>query len=201
MNTPATTIHWRDIRYLQHGTAQQQRAFKTLSDLDILSFLKDYDPILVSTVCLDIATHTSDLDIICEVHDHKQFLTLVARRFGGHAGFSSRATDRVPPATVIQFFTKDFEIELFAQALPVEQQVAYQHLCQAHRIIQFGGERVRKTIQKLKIDGLKTEPAIAKLLGLHGDPYLAVLHLRDVSDEALLALINKALLHHPRAQQ
>jgi hypothetical protein len=197
MNTPAATTNWRDISYLQHGTAQQQRAFATLSALNILPVLRDYDPILVSTVCLDIATSTSDLDIICEIHDHEQFLTHVTHCFGNQAGFSSRTSDRVPIATVIQFFTKDFEIELFAQALPVEQQVAYQHLCQTHRIIQLGGEWVRRTIQKLKMDGMKTEPAIAKLLNLGGDPYQAVLRLGEITDTTLLSMIKDALSRYP----
>lgn len=199
MNTHTKPTNWRDISYLERGTDQQQRAFKTLSELDILSVLRDYDPILVSTICLDIATSASDLDIICEVHDRDEFIAHVTRHFGNHARFSTRDTARVPPATVIQFFTEEFEIELFGQAIPVEQQVAYQHLCQTHRIIQLGGEIARKMIQKLKMEGMKTEPAIAKLLNLPGDPYLAVLQLRDVPDKELLSIINDARARYPRA--
>jgi hypothetical protein len=198
MNTPAATTNWRDISYLQHGTAQQRRAFATLSALNILSVLRDYDPILVSTVCLDIATSTSDLDIICEVHDQEVFIAHVARHFGRYDRFSVFDTELAPSASVISFFTEDFEIEVFGQAMPIEQQNAYKHLCQMKRIIELGGELARRAIQKLKMDGMKTEPAIAKLLNLSGDPYRAVLRLGEVSDAELLTLIKDALSRYPR---
>jgi hypothetical protein len=40
-----------------------------------------------------------------------------------------------------------------------------------------------------RLDGLKTEPAIAKALGLDGDPYQAVEHLSDVTDHDLHRLL------------
>jgi hypothetical protein len=39
---------------------------------------------------------------------------------------------------------------------------------------------------------MKTEPAVAYLLGLSGDPYQAVIQLKDRDDTALLAMITKA---------
>lgn len=197
MTTDGTITNWRDINYLRDGTPQQRRAFQTLSELEILSALSHYDPILVSTVCLNIATPTSDLDIICEVHDHDCFIDDVTRHFGSFSRFSARKTTLALSATVIQFFTEDFEIELFGQVLPVEQQSAYLHLRQTHRIIQLGGDRCRSAIQELKLKGLKTEPAIARLLALPGDPYRAVLDLQRISDDDLLAkvrLIDPTLL-------
>jgi hypothetical protein len=82
--------NWRDITYLRDGTARQRQAFQTLSELGILSTLSHYDPILVSTVCLNIATPSSDLDIICEVHDHGRFIDDATRLFGSYSRFSAR---------------------------------------------------------------------------------------------------------------
>lgn len=185
-------MNWRDISYLRLGSPEQQRAFKAVSELGILTILRSYDAVLVSTVCLDIATATSDLDIICEVHDHGRFIADVARYFGGCSGFSTKSTSRVPPATVVQFFTREFEFEIFGQALAVERQAAYQHLCQTYRIIQLGGEACRSAIQQLKQNGMKTEPAVAHLLALPGDPYVAVLDLCSISDDDLRAKIAQA---------
>jgi hypothetical protein len=187
-----TNTNWRDITYLRDGTARQRQAYQTLSALEIFSALSHYDPILVSTVCLDIATLTSDLDIICEVHDHERFIDDATRHFGSYSRFSVHRATRALPATTIQFFTEDFEIELFGQALAVEKQAAYVHLRQTHRVIQLGGERWRSAIQKLKNGGIKTEPAVAQLLGLAGDPYQAVIQLQDQDDEALLSIITAA---------
>jgi hypothetical protein len=192
MNADEQITNWRDITYLRGGTARQRQAYQALSELRVLSVLHHYDPILVSTVCLDIATATSDLDIICEVDDHERFIADVTQHFGDRSGFSTRNSTQAPPATVIQFFAEDFEIELFGQALPVEEQAAYQHLRQTHRVIQLGGECWRSAIQKLKCGGMKTEPAVAYLLGLSGDPYQAVIQLKDRDDTALLAMITKA---------
>ncbi len=189
MTREETIANWRDITYLRDGTARQRQAFQTLSDLKILSTLSHYDPILVSTVCLAIGTPTSDLDIICEVHDHERFIDEATRRFGSYPRVSARKSPSAIPATVVQFFTEDFEIELFGQALPVEKQAAYAHLLQAHRVIQLGGEGWRSAIQELKLKGLKTEPAIARLLALPGDPYQAVLDLQRISDDDLRAKV------------
>lgn len=190
-------MNWRDISYLRHGSPDQQRAFKTLAELGILTILRSYDAVLVSTVCLDIATATSDLDIICEVYDHDRFIADAAQYFGNHSGFSTKSSTRLPAATVIQFFTEEFEIEVFGQALPVEQQTAYLHLCQTHRVVQLGGEACRSAIQKLKLSGMKTEPAVAHLLALPGDPYAAILDLCAVSDDQLRAKIAQAPLLTP----
>jgi hypothetical protein len=192
MTTDEANTNWRDISYLRDGAPQQRLAFQTLSKLGILSTLSHYDPILVSTVCLNIATPSSDLDIICEVHDHARCIDDVTRHFGSFSRFSVRGSALAVPATVIQFFTEDFEIELFGQALPVQRQAAHLHLRQTHRVIQLGGERWRRDIQKLKSDGVKTEPALAQLLGLAGDPYQAVIKLQDHDDETLLAIMTAA---------
>lgn len=185
MGTDEISRNWRDITYLHDGVDAQQRAFETLSRLQVLPALRYYDPVLVSTVCLNIQTDASDLDIICEVHDHTRFIADVTRLFGDQSRFSTRVADRTPVATIVQFFTHDFEIEIFGQTLPVEQQAAYLHLCQTYRVIRLGGEQWRSAIQRLKLAGVKTEPAVARLLALSGDPYQAVIGLRELGDHDL----------------
>ena len=49
-------------------------------------------------------------------------------------------------------------------------------------MLRFGGQQLREEIRALKRQGVKTEPAVAQLLGLPGDPYQAVLDLASLSD-------------------
>jgi hypothetical protein len=177
--------NFRSINYLKLGSAEQSRAFDAICQLQVLTRLGKYDPVLVSAICLDIGTAKSDLDIICEVYDHDAFITEMTQLFGNELRFSWRKSSLDPSATIICFTALGFEFELFGKSMPVEKQSAFRHIYQVARIIDLGGERFRGAIRDLKNQGLKTEPAVARLLGLSGDPYQAVLDLEHLSDAAL----------------
>ena len=66
-------MNWRDYSYLRTGDETQRRAFATLESLKICETLRDFDPALVSTVCLRLDISGSDLDIICEVESPEAF--------------------------------------------------------------------------------------------------------------------------------
>ncbi len=50
------------------------------------------------------------------------------------------------------------------------------------------GESAHQELRELKVSGLKTEPAIVEYLGLSGDPYLSLLKLEQMSDQAIRLL-------------
>ncbi len=50
-----------------------------------------------------------------------------------------------------------------------------------HRILEQKGIEFRYKIKKLKSNGIKTEPAFAKLLKLEGNPYDELLKLKENS--------------------
>lgn len=52
-------------------------------------------------------------------------------------------------------------------------------------MLQLWGEAGHREIRKLKLEGCKTEPAFAAVLGLQGDPYDEMLHLAAMSKEEL----------------
>ena len=177
--------NFRDILYLSRGTESQRLAHQCLLELDILKALVHYDPVLVSSVCLDIDTPQSDLDIICEGHDVESFERNVATRYAQYPRFTIRRSYTNSQATVCQFFTPNFEIEIFGEAVPVERQNGFRHLVQIERAITLGGSPLRDELRALKLRGKKTEPALASLLSLEGDPYQAVLLLEEMSDEEI----------------
>ncbi len=177
------------ISHLASGTPTQRRAHRALTELGILEFLSQYDATLVSTVCNDIDIPGSDLDIICFSSDFRQFREHATKLFGSMLGFAIHEHASAPPAIVVLFRTDDFKFEIFAQNIPVSQQNAFRHMVQTNRVLTIGGESWRHAIRHLKLSGFKTEPAVAHLLRLEGDPYQAVLDLEAVSDAELSARI------------
>lgn len=182
--------NWHDPLYLAAGTARQQAAYQALCSLRMWDLLAAYTPVLAGTIPLNIDIDSSDLDIICEVHDPGAFARDVRRHFDTQPGFSlrQRQIDSLP--TVIANFTAEgFPVEIFGQPRPVQQQNAYAHLTVEARLLRLGGEDARRAIQDLKRAGLKTEPAFACYFGLPGDPYQALLALAALDDAQLIARV------------
>ncbi|WP_339317782.1 DUF4269 domain-containing protein [Paenibacillus sp. FSL R10-2734] len=180
---------WRNVDYLRHGTAVQREVFNLLTELDIMSLLTDYNPLLVGTVPLGIQVKGSDLDIICEVHDPVEFQARGSRYFGAMDGFVSvsRVVQGIP-RTKINFMVKGWPIELFGQPRRTELQNGYLHMVIEAEILALMDEDFRQRIITMKSNGQKTEPAFAQALGLEGDPYEALLELEKLPRSALYAL-------------
>ena len=190
-------IPWQDISYLKSGTPSQQRAYHCLTELEILSQLREFTPVLVATVCLDIDTPASDLDIVCCAKDAALFRGKVTSLYGSFESFSIRDSSR-EGATVVTFIFGGLELEIYALGVPVEQQRAYRHLCQTARVLRLGGPAWNRAIRFLKQQGIKTEPAVALCLGLAGDPFEQVEALETLSDAELQALV---MARHPALEK
>lgn len=157
----------------------------------IIDFLSAYDPVLVSTVCVNLDIDGSDLDIICQHKNLEEFKIVVKKKFGQFPDFKQWMRKSDFEKVVTAFKAGDFEIEIFSSIIPVKEQFAYRHLLMMDRTLQIGGEPLREKVKALKRDGLKTEPAFAKILGLSGDPFLAFLELEKFNDDQLNELIKK----------
>lgn len=180
---------WREIDYLLTGTARQRAAHRELRALDLMSLLSEFDPALVSTVCIGLDTADSDLDVICELTDGELMTKRLAENSGNRSLVVRNAAGPDALATVATFDGDAFAIEVYAEPLPVERQRAYRHLAQSARVVDAGGESARAAIVALRESGLKTEPAVAAYLGLDGDPYLALLEVENWSDARLNAAL------------
>ena len=181
---------WTDLTYLLRGTKRQQDAYRALQTLDVFRVLRDYTPILVGTIPLDIEVEQSDLDIICEAHNLSRFQHDVTKAFGRQARFRMHETWKDDlPVVVVSFTAAGFLIEIFGQPRPVIEQNGYRHMVVEARLLALGGEEARVRIRELKRAGLKTEPAFARYFQLVGNPYQVLLHLAQLSDEALAATV------------
>ena len=182
--------HWQDIGYLLAGSLAQQAAYRTLQRHAILPLLHAYKPILVGTFPLDIAIASSDLDIICEVHNFLAFSQLAAQHFEHCPGYAARHVQLGSLASLVISFQLDgMEVEVFGQPLATEQQNGYRHMVVEARLLAIGGPVFKENIIHLKTQGLKTEPAFAALLSLSGDAYQALLRLELATDAELASLL------------
>ncbi|WP_131539162.1 DUF4269 domain-containing protein [Pedobacter nototheniae] len=168
-------INFLDISYLKTGNATQVKAYYILKNNEILNKLKAFSPILVGTIPINIDIEGSDLDIVCYVQNNEEFKHKLKLYFGNEKDFLISENQKYN-AIKVNFFLENFEIEIFGQNIPTQEQNAYLHMLIEHKLLLKKGENFRKEIIALKKQGYKTEPAFAKLLGLRGNPYQALLN-------------------------
>lgn len=174
-------IDFNSIAYLQQGSEVQQQVYHTLTSHRVLELLDGFTPVVVGTFPLDIAIETSDIDIACQFEDVAVFQSIVHAHFACCEGFKDFVFEmREQQTYVANFVLDDFPIELFAQAIPVSAQYGYRHMLIEHEILQEQEPIFKAQIIALKREGIKTEPAFAKLLGLTGDPYESLLLYRKI---------------------
>ncbi|WP_299897269.1 DUF4269 domain-containing protein [uncultured Aquimarina sp.] len=172
-------VDFTNIEYLKSGNKYQQDTYNVLRNLEIFKQLKSYDPILTGTIPIDIYTDNSDLDIICECHDHEEFTNTVFTLFSDQEDFRIATNNhRISPYTVANFSYSSFSIEIFGQNIPTQEQKAYKHMMIEYEILKKMSPTFKENIRMLKRKGIKTEPAFAELLRISGDPYEELLNFR-----------------------
>lgn len=171
--------NFKSIEYLKVGNTRQKRAYLTLEKYRIIENLREFKPVLAGTIPIEIDLPSSDLDIICFCESHPEFSDKLSSFYGKEPLFkvSSKEINGIL-STIATFTTPEFKIEIFGQNLPISQQSAFKHLITESKILKEKGEDFRNAIKQLKMEGYKTEPAFAKLLGLKGDPYQQLLSFR-----------------------
>jgi hypothetical protein len=167
--------------YLLSGTEKQQKIYQYLTDHDVLGKLSRFDPVVVGTIPLNIDIGTSDVDIICQWSDPREFGQSLMNHFSGMTDFSFREKlIRNVPTVIANFRIDQIPFEIFGQNKPVNAQDAYRHMMIEHAVLQERGEGFRQEVIALKKKGLNTELAFAKLLGLPCiDPFLEILQYRQ----------------------
>ncbi|RAL22572.1 DUF4269 domain-containing protein [Thermoflavimicrobium daqui] len=167
------------IDYLQFGNEKQKLAYKAIRNLGIMDNLSEYNPTLCGTFPIGIDIVGSDLDMIMEVDDFHQFEEKVETLYGDKKDFKlKRLLIREVPVVKANFIFDGFEFELFGQSQPVKEQYAYLHMIIEYALMkQFPS--LREEVIKLKKQGLKTEPAFCRVLGLEGDPYEKLLEFGE----------------------
>lgn len=162
-----STPDFFDLSYLAKGSSIQQAGYRSIISSGIMERLKEFNPVVVGTLPLDLFTYASDIDIICNYTDADKFQALFndsqRKQLGG--------IDSV----IANFEHDNFEFEIVGQPVSVTEQVAFRHMIVEWNILAANDGAFRAKIMELKRKGIKTEPAFAQVLGLQGDPYQALL--------------------------
>lgn len=186
----STPWNWREIDRLNQGTLRQREAWKVLVTHQVLERLHVFDPVLAGTFPLALDLPDSDLDVICEVHDASAFAICLADHFSLASEFRlSRSVVHNEPTTMASFVIDGFPIEVFGQAVPVDNQAAVVHLDVEYRLLELAGDWLRSAVLALKRAGLKTEPAFTQALCLAGDPYERLYKMSAWTDDQLLDVL------------
>lgn len=184
-----SNLQWQNLSYLLAGNPAQREVYHLLNKYKLMQLLELYQPTLVGTLPIGIHVENSDLDIICEVRDFVRFEALAEVNFQRYPGYE-RARRQVAGIwrVKVNFQLEDWPVEIFGQQRAVVEQNGYRHMVLEDRLLRLYGEEFRQQIIALKREGLKTEPAFAKLMQLEGDPYNRLLELETWDDEQLRTL-------------
>nr|WP_294896254.1 DUF4269 domain-containing protein [uncultured Pedobacter sp.] len=174
---------FNNIEYLQTGSIRQQQLYQTLKKSGLLDLLVAYDPIVVGSLPLDLDLPDSDVDIICSYADKLEFQNYLKAVLGEKPGFVTSQSAIYGNETVTaNFHEGNFEFEIFGQQIPSRDQMGYKHLLIEDHLLMIHGPAFKNQICELKEDGYRTEEAFCKLLGINGNPYLALI---DQYEQAL----------------
>ncbi|MBC8791900.1 MAG: DUF4269 domain-containing protein [Tagaea sp. CACIAM 22H2] len=160
---------------------------QALARLDIMTKLATFDPHIAGTPPLGLDLPGSDIDVLCHAPDLDAFARIVENAFAREANFKIRRASLDAPSLIANFEAFAWPFEVFAQTRPVDEQTGWRHFEAERRLLSLGGARLRAAVMAARREGLKTEPAFARVLGLTGDPYAALLTIADEDDAALAA--------------
>lgn len=171
---------------LRGGNPVQRRCYAMLEREGIFRLLQPFSPLLAGTVPIGIDVEGSDLDIVCRIDSTEDFAAFAVRHFGGYRNFESYERDT--RTIVCRFVCDDIPIEIFASDVEPFESNAWRHMIAEYKVLESAGDELRRAVVRLKRRGLKTEPAFARLLGLEGDPYEAMLRVGGMSDAEITEL-------------
>ena len=164
-----------------------------LDELNLLAELARFEPTVIGTPPLEIDIESSDIDIACTASDLEEFVADITARLAATQDFVVEHVTVFPkPAVRAAFLSHGWEIELFCQTLPIQEQHGVRHFLLEKRLLDIEPQ-LRSKVLQLKQAGQKTEPAFAALLMLDGDPYEAMLGLEEYSDPELAQLVAERL--------
>ncbi|WP_158090280.1 DUF4269 domain-containing protein [Kiloniella majae] len=171
-------------------TKKRSSYTEVLKGLNISELLADVDYEVIGTPPLGIDIANSDIDIAFFSSAPDTLVRKLSAALGDHKDLSRRTLSFPPYKTeLLSFVFMKWPIEFFIQNQPLAAQFGVRHFHLQRRLLALFGPTFTQQVIRLKQQGMKTEPAFAKLLGITGDPYLNLLSLEGLSDQKLKCLL------------
>ncbi len=136
-----------------------------LAECDVLRALARYGPRIAGTPPLGLEIPGSDIDVLCFAPDPHAFTDCVWQTFSHAPAFTAKQLMRRPRPVVASFEVAGWRIELYGEAIPVEQQRGWRHFAVERRLLELGGDALKLAVLARRHSGMKTEPAFAAALG------------------------------------
>lgn len=172
---------------------EDRRSYQAaLAECGVLRVLAQYSPRIAGTPPLGLDISGSDIDVLCFAPDLHTFAECVWQTFSHAPAFTLKRLLRPPRPVVASFEAAGWRIELYGEVIPVEQQRGWRHFAVERRLLDLGGEALKRAVLARRHSGIKTEPAFAAAPGLSGDPYLALLDLGLQDDATLVSALREA---------
>lgn len=155
---------------------------KSFQNLEILTRLKKYRPLIAGSFPLGLQNDDSDVDILLQAQDLKKLEVELRQYYGNMLGYLAQFEQVDGLSTlVVHFQYQNRGFEFFAQNCEPVRQRAYLHFLVEERLLKWGGANFKKQVLEKRRQGLKTEPAFAEVLGISEDPYLFLIELQKKS--------------------
>lgn len=161
------------------------KVFQSIIESKVLKNLKLYKPLVVGTYPLGLNTNSSDIDILLYNDDLNELTNTVKNYYKNFDSFNIHC-DEKNNYIVISFNFENLKFELYAEKVPTLQQRALKHFQIEERLLKLGSSRFKQKIVNYRGQGLKTEPAFAKAMGLNGNSYIELLNIYDYSEDQLI---------------
>ncbi|WP_421288355.1 DUF4269 domain-containing protein [Aeromonas veronii] len=186
--SPTASPNWRRLDYLAHGNPRQRSAHALLTAgvWDELA-AQCSDMALVSTLAIGLDRPGSDLDILCQHADPAAFAAALstqgwlASAKGDNIWLLERTfscLDQSCADTGSDTSEASWPLELYVTPAPIETLNGWRHLTLMAALLERFGDAFYREVLRLRLEeGLKGEAAMCRLLGLAGDPYVALLTL------------------------
>ena len=160
-----------------------------LAECGVLEVLTPFDPRVAGTPPLGLELPDSDIDVLCFALDPHRFTDTVWRAFSDAPAFTAKQWVDPPRAVIACFEVAGWRIEVYGEATPIERQRGWRHFAVERRLLAIGGPNFRAAVLAVRRQGIKTEPAFATVLGLSGDPYIAMVDLDEQGDHSLISML------------
>jgi predicted metalloenzyme YecM len=169
---------------------ENKTIFRALEDSNILRSFKKYTPFIAGTFPLGIHTKNSDVDVLMYAIDLNELEASLKSHYENHEEFEClRSFVDGVETLIVNFNQGHVPFEVFAQNRQVVEQKAYKHFQVEERLLKLGGDLFKETVMGIRMDGTKTEPAIAEALDIEADPYNELLILQKADTHKLINIL------------